>query len=302
MNWTEDQIRVINFPARHMICSAAAGSGKTAVLVERIIRYLKQGTEPQTFLIITFTNAAASEMKEKIRERLLLEQNHACLRSALENLDLIQISTIHAFCQKLVEEYFHKVDIDPLFSICDASRRKTFFHESFIETCEALEADHQPAFLCLKQRYDGKKLEKLMENLDSFLMSLPDPMEWLENAMGIPENMSDDHPWNDTIGFMREERFHQANICLQRMNRLLEEPEALDSYRKTFEEDQKLFHVKQEAWKNGRVPEENVKWKSLYTPRGLTPQEMDWKDRYQNQRNRWKEAVAAAEALQIREE
>ena len=286
MNWTEDQLRVINSPARHMICSAAAGSGKTAVLVERIIRYLKKGTEPQTFLIITFTNAAASEMKEKIRDRLLSEQDHDDLRQALDNIDLMQISTIHAFCQKLLEEYFHKVDIDPLFSICDASRRKTFFHESFIETCDILEADHHPAFSCLKERFEGKKLEKLMENLDRFLMSLPDPMEWLDSALRIPENLSENHPWNDTIRQMREERFRQAEIYFHRMEKLLEEPEALESYRKTFLEDQKLFHVKQETWTTGKAPDENEKWKNLYTPRGLTPLEMDWKDRYQNQRNR----------------
>ncbi|MBQ9009397.1 MAG: UvrD-helicase domain-containing protein [Clostridia bacterium] len=302
MNWTEDQLRVINAPARHMICSAAAGSGKTAVLVERIIRYLKQGTEPQSFLIITFTNAAASEMKEKIRDRLMLEQDQAYLRQALENLDLMQISTIHAFCQKLLEEYFHKVNIDPLFSICDASRRKNFFHEAFMETCNTLDAENEPAFLCLKQRYEGKKLEKLMENLDSFLMSLPDPMEWLESALRIPNNLSENHPWNDTIRMMREEKIRQAKIYLQRMERLLEEPEALESYKKTFQEDQKLFHVKQEAWQTGNGPAENEKWKNLFTPRGLTPLEMDWKDRYQDLRNQWKNVVSEADALQIREE
>ena len=90
--WTADQRRVIESEARELICGAAAGSGKTAVLVERIVRFLKTGMEPESFLIITFTNAAASEMREKIRQRLLQEREEPLIRSALDRMDLMQIS------------------------------------------------------------------------------------------------------------------------------------------------------------------------------------------------------------------
>ena len=104
--WTDAQRRAIESDARELVCSAAAGSGKTAVLVERIIRFLKNGAEPDSFLVITFTNAAASEMREKIRNRLIREKSSPVLRWALDRIDLMQISTIHSFCQQLVRGQF----------------------------------------------------------------------------------------------------------------------------------------------------------------------------------------------------
>ena len=129
--WTEKQLRVIRSDAREIICSAAAGSGKTAVMVERIIRLLREGAEPDSFLIMTFTNAAASEMRERIRERLIRESGNPNIRSALDQMDLMQISTIHAFCQQLLKNQFQLAEIDPDFQICDASQRMKLFHASF---------------------------------------------------------------------------------------------------------------------------------------------------------------------------
>ena len=68
--WTEQQKMVIDSDERKLICSAAAGSGKTAVMIERVLRLIREGADPEAFLIVTFTNAAAAEMKEKIRNRL----------------------------------------------------------------------------------------------------------------------------------------------------------------------------------------------------------------------------------------
>ena len=82
--WTEDQQRVIHSSARKLICSAAAGSGKTAVMVERIVRMIREGADPFSFLVITFTNAAAAEMKEKIRKRLMEERKDPVVAAAAE--------------------------------------------------------------------------------------------------------------------------------------------------------------------------------------------------------------------------
>ena len=72
--WTENQQKVISSSAKKLICSAAAGSGKTAVMIERIVRLIREGADPFSFLVITFTNAAAAEMREKIRKRLSEER------------------------------------------------------------------------------------------------------------------------------------------------------------------------------------------------------------------------------------
>ena len=98
--WTEQQREAIHSSAGQIICSAAAGSGKTAVMIERIIRMLKEGANPESFLVVTFTNAAAAEMKQKIRQRLWEGREDRRLRSALEKLDLMEICTIHSFVIK----------------------------------------------------------------------------------------------------------------------------------------------------------------------------------------------------------
>ena len=134
--WTEKQLQVIRSDAHEIICSAAAGSGKTAVMVERILRLLREGAEPGSFLVMTFTNAAAAEMRERIRDRLVREAGNPVIRTALEQMDLMQISTIHSFCQQLLRNQFQLADIDPEFQICDTSQRAKLFHEAFREACE----------------------------------------------------------------------------------------------------------------------------------------------------------------------
>ena len=98
-NWTEEQLAVINCPAKEILCAAAAGSGKTAVLVERVVRLLKEGRDPASFLVVTFTNAAASEMKEKIKERLEKDTSgNIYVRNALDLMYIMRLSTFHSFC------------------------------------------------------------------------------------------------------------------------------------------------------------------------------------------------------------
>ena len=82
--WTIDQQRVISSASQKLICSAAAGSGKTAVMIERIVRLIREGADPFSFLVITFTNAAAAEMKEKIRKRLADERENPAVAAAAE--------------------------------------------------------------------------------------------------------------------------------------------------------------------------------------------------------------------------
>ena len=120
-NWTAQQTDAIKSPSQKIICSAAAGSGKTAVMIERIVRLLREGAEPESFLIVTFTNAAASEMKQKIRNRLREERQNKYLRAALEKIDLMEISTIHSFCQHLIQQEFQAADADPFFAVCEQS-------------------------------------------------------------------------------------------------------------------------------------------------------------------------------------
>lgn len=119
MDWTNKQLEVINCRERNILVSAAAGSGKTAVLVERIIKMITDEKEPvdiDRLLVVTFTRAAASEMRERIRESLekMSEANpeDINLQKQLSFIHNSKITTIDSFCASVVKENFDKIDLD----------------------------------------------------------------------------------------------------------------------------------------------------------------------------------------------
>ena len=135
MNWTDEQKKVIDLRNRNLLVSAAAGSGKTAVLVERIIQKITAKKDPvdvNRMLVVTFTEAAASEMKERIRlaiEKAMeenpgnshLERQNALIHSAA-------ITTIHSFCLSVIRDHFHLLDIDPGFRVAEEGELRLLKH------------------------------------------------------------------------------------------------------------------------------------------------------------------------------
>ena len=126
VKWTEKQQQVIDSRNRNLLVSAAAGSGKTAVLVERIIQMISEGDHPldiDQLLVMTFTNAAAAEMRERIGaavEKKLKEHpedEHLWLQAAL--IPQAMITTIDSFCLNIIRSHFNSLDIDPSFRIGD---------------------------------------------------------------------------------------------------------------------------------------------------------------------------------------
>ena len=123
MAWTHEQQEAIDSRGQTLLLSAAAGSGKTAVLVERIIRRLLDRTDPvdiTEMLVVTFTKAAAAEMRERIAAALagkLTEEDSAMAERQLALMPSAHISTLHSFCQAVIRRYFYKIDVDPRFTI-----------------------------------------------------------------------------------------------------------------------------------------------------------------------------------------
>ena len=103
-NWTPQQQQAISARNRTILVSAAAGSGKTAVLVERIVQLIREGWRMDRMLIVTFTKAAAAEMRQRLNKRLVREaqSDPEIMGRALDDLESTEISTIHAFCQKII--------------------------------------------------------------------------------------------------------------------------------------------------------------------------------------------------------
>lgn len=132
MNWTKEQEQAINERGKNIIVSAAAGSGKTAVLVERIRKIVVEEKTPiDKLLVVTFTNAAAAEMKEKIRNSLIDElennpQEASFIKLQLDKLQNSYISTFHAFAIKAIRRFFYLLDVTANFKICGEDRAHIF--------------------------------------------------------------------------------------------------------------------------------------------------------------------------------
>lgn len=122
INYTEDQKNAINYFDSDLIISASAGSGKTQVLLEKVVKLIEMGYKIDEMLVVTFTNMAAGEMKSKLENMLeakFAETKDSKFFDALKQLNVSDISTIHAFCQKLIKKYYYYLSINPNFDIKD---------------------------------------------------------------------------------------------------------------------------------------------------------------------------------------
>ena len=141
MNWTKEQQRIIDIKKSNILVSAAAGSGKTAVMVERIITLIKSGEDIDKFLVVTFTKAAAAGMKQKIQKSLVKavqskEGNIKHLRKQLSLLNRSMITTIDSFCMDVVKKNFHLTEVDPNFRVGDKSELSILLQDSIDEAVE----------------------------------------------------------------------------------------------------------------------------------------------------------------------
>ena len=292
--WTLQQKDVIFSESKKIICSAAAGSGKTAVMIERIVQMImrEDRPDPESFLVVTFTNAAAAEMKAKIRERLREGRANLRLRRALERLDLMEISTIHAFCQRLIRQEFQAAGADPFFAVCEQARAKELFSKSFRSACAALQKSGDPDYAYWKTCFSQKATEEIVRGVHTFMMSLPDPFRWLDDACdNVPQKPDDSHPWFACAAKIVEEKLLTAQMILRRQYLMFDEPEHGEPYRAVWKADSELFHVKQ-LWAQGEsVPEEQLNAGFMRLPAWskLNSLEQNWKERYNELRDRLKD-------------
>ncbi|WP_243291423.1 helicase-exonuclease AddAB subunit AddA [Bacillus sp. FJAT-47783] len=198
--WTDDQWKAIVSTGRDILVAAAAGSGKTAVLVERIIRKIISKENPidvDRLLIVTFTNASAAEMRNRIGEALekALKENPASLhlRRQLTLLNKASISTLHSFCLNVVRKYYYKIDLDPGFRIADATEIELLMDEVLDELFEEQYGmENNEPFFDLVDRYTGDRtdtdLQSLIRSLYLFSRSHPTPEKWLDTIVAMYEH------------------------------------------------------------------------------------------------------------------
>ena len=148
MEFTLEQRTAIGADNRTLLVSAAAGSGKTAVLVERIYRLIMEDWRLKDMLIVTFTNAAAAEMRARLNKRLreAVRLDPERVGRALDDLECTEISTIHGFCQRVLRNEFHALSIDPGARVAAKEEQKTLFDRAARDALNALLAERDPLF------------------------------------------------------------------------------------------------------------------------------------------------------------
>lgn len=191
MSWTPAQQKVIDIRDCNLLVSAAAGSGKTAVLVERIINRITSQNSPiniDQLLIVTFTKAAAGEMRERIGaaiEKKVLEQpDNVHLQKQLTLLYNAQITTIDSFCLSVIRNHFHTIDLDPSFRIAQEAELTLLKSDVLATLLEEKYEEGSEDFLEFVECYSASKSDEPIENfilkLYQFSESYPYPHEWLE--------------------------------------------------------------------------------------------------------------------------
>jgi ATP-dependent helicase/nuclease subunit A len=187
-SWTEEQLKAIKTGGRNVLVAAAAGSGKTAVLVERIIRKISSDTDVDRLLVATFTNAAAAEMKERIRLALedALERNPGSehLRRQLALMGRASITTLHSFCLEVIRRYYPMIGLDPGFRVANETEAELLKAETLQDLFEERYAeDEDGRFTRLAETFGGDRsdepLARLVLDLFEFSRSHPWPEEWL---------------------------------------------------------------------------------------------------------------------------
>ena len=191
ISFTEQQQRVIDVRGRNLLVSAAAGSGKTAVLVERIVKMVSDSEQPvdiDRLLVVTFTNAAAAEMRERIsralNDRLAADPENEHLQRQTTLLHNARITTIDSFCLFVLRNQFHTIGLDPGFRIAEEGENRLIRQEVLAQVLEDCYTAGKQEFLdCMEYFSVGSRdtaVEEIVLKLYDFAMSTPFPEQWLK--------------------------------------------------------------------------------------------------------------------------
>ena len=169
VSWTAEQQQVIDLRNRNILVSAAAGSGKTAVLVERIIKMITDEKHPidiDRLLIVTFTNAAAAEMRERIgvaiEKALNSQPENEHLQRQLTLIHNAQITTIDSFCLYVIRNHFHEIDLEPNFRIGDEGELKLLKEDILKQVLEKNYEKMNPDFAAFADGYAAGRSDAKM--------------------------------------------------------------------------------------------------------------------------------------------
>ncbi|MBQ2841836.1 MAG: helicase-exonuclease AddAB subunit AddA [Clostridia bacterium] len=255
VKWTADQQKAIDARKGTLLVSAAAGSGKTAVLVERVIQRICDSENPcgvENLLIVTFTNAAASQMKDKIfaaiGKKIALNPSDKRLRRQQLMLPFANICTIDSFCIGLVRENFHALGIAPDFALLDEGKLGLLRNQAVSAVAEALYKESSESFvnLCelISDKKDDKKLIDAILKLYDLSQAYPFPEKWLNS---LAEEFDNPRPLKESswgriiLSYVQQSLDSCVSDAEHCISLLADEPELEAKYRPAFEDDRALF-------------------------------------------------------------
>jgi len=194
-SWTDKQSEAIKTRNKNILVSAAAGSGKTAVLVERIKQLVtRENVSIDEIFVATFTNAAAGEMKERIVKAIkkAISDDSADLKFLKAQLNKVykaNISTFHSFAIQVIRRYFYVINVDPDFKICDDGSKTILMDAAIEELFEEKFESQDAEFLDFITDYCTAKSEKKAKEMILYtyevIQALPEPFEWLEDKVSL---------------------------------------------------------------------------------------------------------------------
>lgn len=183
MVWNDRQQKAIDMRGGSVVVSAAAGSGKTSVLAERVLRLIEEGEDIERMLIVTFTNLAAGEMKERIFRRLQ-EAGGQRLAAQAEKCAFADISTIHAFCGRVIRDNFEQAGLSPSFTVADEAAIAAMRERAMDDAAEAAAQDISYAGFLERfaPRGDMQRIKDTAFAVYSRVISQKEPQKWLDTA------------------------------------------------------------------------------------------------------------------------
>ena len=192
--WTEDQKKAITHQGHDILVSAAAGSGKTTILVERILEMLKNGENIDNFLVATFTDAAALEMKERLLKRIKAAINETDqevsrhLQKQIFKIPVANISTLHAFCLSIIKKFYYVIDLDPNFRLLSDVTEQSLMKEQAYDNLRTKYYDKKDTdFLALTDNFTDDRsddaLKDVVFKLYDFAITNDQTEKWLDDLV-----------------------------------------------------------------------------------------------------------------------
>ena len=242
---TRQQQAVVDNRGGDLLVSAAAGSGKTRVLVERLMQRIQQGEDVDRFLVITFTNAAAAELRDRIaaalHARLAQQPNNRHLRRNATLVYQAQICTIDAFCLDFLRQWGHLAGLDPDFRLCDQGTGEELRKQALEEVLEGRYANiaNDPGFQALADSMAGDRddqtLESVILGIHAKVQSQASPLDWLMDRKADfnleGETAPEDTPWGKLLlADARELAQYWAGILQGVLRELEDDPVLWNNY------------------------------------------------------------------------